>query len=146
MGGNPAPGAAVYLNDGLGNLGKGDLTPPELVLNGDNPMSVPQGSNFIDPRATATDNIDGDISPSVVASGTVNIAVVGSYTVTYDVSDLAGNPAVPITRTVNVVLGTGKGGGGSISPFAIGFLLALLLVSYAMRRVYIPQLTNNKIQ
>jgi hypothetical protein len=111
-------------------------------------MEIASGSPFVDPRARATDNINGDISASVIATGTVNTAVVGSYTVTYNVSDLAGNPAVPITRTVTVVpgTGTGGGGGGSISPFAIGFLLTLLMVSYAMRRVYIAQVTNNKNQ
>jgi hypothetical protein len=82
MGGNPAPGAAVYLNDGLGNLGKGDITAPVLALNGDNPLEVKSNSVFNDPRATATDNIDGDISTSVVASGSVNTAVLGNYIVT----------------------------------------------------------------
>jgi hypothetical protein len=146
MGGNPAPGAAVYLNDGLGNLGKGDITAPVLALNGDNPLEVKSNSVFNDPRATATDNIDGDISTSVVASGSVNTAVLGNYIVTYNVTDAAGNAATPITRTVTVVAGTGTGGGGSISPFTAWLLLTLLMVLYTSRRVYISKITNKKNQ
>ncbi len=133
MGGAPIPGAGVYLNDSFGNLGRGDAVVPELVLNGDNPMSVPSNSPFIDPRATATDNIDGDISTSVVATGVVNTALVGSYTVTYDVTDFAGNAATPVSRTVNVTpaVGTGGGGGGSLSPLTVMLALALL---FAIRR------------
>ena len=37
---------------------------------------------------------------------TVNTSVLGAYTVTYNVSDIAGNPAVQVTRNVNVVAGT----------------------------------------
>jgi len=59
MGGAPVPGAGVYLNDSFGNLGRGDAVAPELTLNGDNPMSIPASTAFVDPRATATDNIDG---------------------------------------------------------------------------------------
>jgi hypothetical protein len=148
MGGNPAPGAGLYLNDGLGNLGMGDITAPTQVLNGNDPMEISSGTTFADPRTTATDNIDGDISARVVATGNVNAAVVGTYMVTYNVTDRAGNVADPITRTVVVVpgTGTGGGGGGTLSPFAIWFLLAMLLVSYAGRRAYISTLTNKKNQ
>jgi len=132
MGGMPVPGAGVYLNDSFGNLGRGDAVPPELTLNGDNPMSVPSGpAAFIDPRATATDNIDGDISVSVIATGAVNTALVGAYTVTYDVTDFAGNAAVSITRTVNVTPNTVTGGGGTVSPLTLLLSLALLI---AIRR------------
>jgi len=131
MGGAPVPGAGVYLNDSFGNLGRGDAVAPELTLNGDNPMSVPSGPAFVDPRATATDNIDGDISASVVATGAVNTALIGAYTVTYDVTDFAGNRAVSITRTVNVTPSTDTGGGGTLSPLAILLALALLI---AIRR------------
>jgi len=69
----------------------------------------------------------------------VNTALVGSYTVTYNVSDFAGNSATPITRTVNVTpaAGTGGGGGGSASFL---FLLVLILTAclsayYANREI-----------
>ena len=148
LGGNPTPGGALYLNDGQGNLGKGDITPPTMVLNGNDPMEVSSGSAFVDPRATATDNIDGNISARVVATGTVNTSVVGNYMVTYTVTDTAGNEAVPITRTVTVVpgTGTGGGGGGAMSPLSLWILAGLLAVCSATRRRYIAGQKNNENQ
>ncbi len=54
--------------------------------------------------ATATDNYDGVLTGSIVidASG-VNTSVVGSYVVTYNVTDSSGNAAIEVTRTVGVV-------------------------------------------
>ncbi|MBT6208890.1 MAG: tandem-95 repeat protein, partial [Woeseia sp.] len=146
MGGNPTRGAGVFLNDGFGNLGRGDITPPTMTLNSSNPLEVPSRTAFSDPGVLAVDNIDGDISSSVIATGTVNTALVGSYTVTYNITDSAGNPALPITRTVNVTpsTGTGGGGGGTLSPFAVWFLIAMVMVSSAGRRVYISKRTNKK--
>ncbi|MFI1770105.1 immunoglobulin-like domain-containing protein, partial [Thalassobellus citreus] len=54
--------------------------------------------------ATASDNKDGDISANIVIGGdTVNSNVAGTYIITYNVSDVAGNPATQVTRTVNVI-------------------------------------------
>ena len=39
----------------------------------------------------------------MIDASAVNTAVVGSYSVTYDVSDSEGNAAVQVTRTVDVV-------------------------------------------
>ncbi|MCB0469258.1 MAG: DUF5011 domain-containing protein, partial [Flavobacteriaceae bacterium] len=52
--------------------------------------------------ATAVDNVDGDISANIVIGGSVNTSVVGTYQVTYNVSDTAGNAAVQVIRTVEV--------------------------------------------
>ena len=60
-------------------------------------------TTYTDAGATASDNYDGDITANIVAVSTVNENVVGSYTVTYDITDANGNSAVTITRTVNVV-------------------------------------------
>ncbi len=80
-----------------------DQTAPLITLNGANPMSVEAGSTFTDPGASASDTLDGDLSASVVVSGSVNTAALGGYTLTYDVSDAAGNAAIAVTRMVNVV-------------------------------------------
>ncbi len=77
-----------------------DTTPPDITLNGANPINVDQGSTFTDPGASATDAVDGDISVSV--SGTVDISTVGTYTLTYSATDAAGNTASE-TRTVYVI-------------------------------------------
>ncbi|HNP37028.1 MAG TPA: FG-GAP-like repeat-containing protein, partial [Woeseiaceae bacterium] len=112
IGGAAATGVGVYLNDGSGNLGRGDVEPPTLTLLGATAMEVAAGSQFTDPGASAIDNIDGDISSAVAATDTVNTAIVGSYTVTYNVTDFAGNPAAPVSRTVKVLPASGAGGGG----------------------------------
>jgi hypothetical protein len=80
-----------------------DTTPPVITLLGTDPMTVAQGGSYTDAGASALDNEDGDISASIVTVNPVNTAVVGAYTVTYNVSDSSGNPASEVTRTVNVV-------------------------------------------
>jgi hypothetical protein len=142
MGGAVVSGLGVFLNDGFGNLGRGDAVPPVLTLSGDASVDIPAGSAYTDAGATAEDNIDGDISSAVVVTATVNTALVGSYTVTYNVSDFAGNSATPITRTVNVVpaagTGGGGGGGGVVSPLLLLLLmLAVCLTAWQANRAII---------
>ena len=81
-----------------------DTTIPVIILVGANPQSIVLGTAYSELGATATDNIDGDISANISIDATaVNVNTVGNYTVTYNVSDAAGNPATQVTRTVNVV-------------------------------------------
>ena len=80
-----------------------DITPPVIMLNGDNPMDVVQGSTYTDAGATAADDVDGDITTNIVTVNPVDTNTIGQYTVTYNVSDAAGNAATEVTRTVNVV-------------------------------------------
>ena len=80
-----------------------DTTLPVITLLGDNPVTIEVGSTYTDAGATATDTYDGDITSSIVTVSTVNTAIVGVYTVTYNVSDASGNTAAELTRTVNVV-------------------------------------------
>ncbi|HOS02158.1 MAG TPA: DUF5011 domain-containing protein [Candidatus Hydrogenedentes bacterium] len=80
-----------------------DTVPPVITMLGSNPVTVNQNAVYTDAGATAIDDKDGDITANIVASSTVNTAVLGSYTVTYTVSDAAGNPATPVVRIVNVV-------------------------------------------
>jgi hypothetical protein len=79
-----------------------DTTLPVITLLGDNPVTIEVGSTYTDAGATATDTYDGDITSSIVTVSTVNTAIVGVYTVTYNVSDASGNAAVEVIRTVNV--------------------------------------------
>jgi hypothetical protein len=145
LGGADDTGAAVYLNDSAGNLGLGDAVMPVITLTGEPEVNVPAGSAYNDAGATATDNIDGDVSTSIVVNNPVNSAVVGAYTVTYNVQDFAGNAAVQVTRTVNVTAATGRGGGGggSVSYWALALLVASqLLVLLRMRQ----ELQRRKIE
>jgi hypothetical protein len=150
MGGALQSGVGIFLNDGFGNLGKGDAVPPVLTLLGAAVTEVPSGSSYVDAGATALDNISGDISGSIAVTASVNTSVVGTYTVTYNVSDFAGNAATPITRTVNVTpsAGTGGGGGGSISYWALIFMLGILADGFRRRLnlqvVYVHKRMRNK--
>ncbi|HEY4695861.1 MAG TPA: DUF5011 domain-containing protein, partial [Candidatus Hydromicrobium sp.] len=80
-----------------------DTTPPVITIIGENPVMVELGSEYADTGATAADDVDGDISGSIEVLSTVDTAVPGSYKVTYNVSDAAGNAAAEVTRIVNVV-------------------------------------------
>ena len=77
-----------------------DLTAPVITITGANPLNVDVGTAFTDPGATATDNIDTNVT--VNASGSVNNAVPGEYIITYSATDAAGNSSLA-TRTVKVV-------------------------------------------
>ena len=48
-------------------------------------------------------NVDGNITTNIITTNTVNTTSAGTYTVTYNVSDAAGNAATPVVRTVNVL-------------------------------------------
>ncbi|MFL6208481.1 MAG: PxKF domain-containing protein [Pyrinomonadaceae bacterium] len=76
-----------------------DTTPPVINIVGANPLTVECHTSFSDPGATATDGCAGSVP--VTPSGSVNVNVPGSYTITYAATDGA-NPATA-TRTVNVV-------------------------------------------
>ena len=79
-----------------------DTTVPVITLVGDTQITVEVGTTYTDLGATASDNYDGDISADIVTVNNVDTSVIGSYTVTYNVSDDAGNAATEVTRTVNV--------------------------------------------
>jgi hypothetical protein len=130
MGGALAGGLAVYLNDGAGNLGRGDTEPPVITLRGSTSVVIESGQPYVDSGATATDNIDGDISAQVVnTASSVNTATVGTYTVTYNVTDFAGNAAATVTRSVRVdPAANSGGGGGSVSYWAVLALLGWFMV------------------
>lgn len=83
-----------------------DTTRPVITLTGSATISIVQGSTLTDPGATATDNVDGNITSRIVRTGSVNAATVGAYTLIYNVSDKAGNAATTVTRTVNVTAST----------------------------------------
>ena len=83
-----------------------DRTAPVLTLNGNDPIDycyeVDPSAMFMDPGATASDLVDGNLTPSITVTGTVDSKTTGTYVLTYSVSDVQGN-ATSLTRTVNVV-------------------------------------------
>jgi Bacterial surface protein, Ig-like domain/HYR domain/NHL repeat len=81
-----------------------DTTPPTILLVGATPQVLEGGTAYGELGATASDSVDGDVSGNIVIDASaVNTAVSGSYLVTYNVSDNAGNAATQVTRTVDVV-------------------------------------------
>ena len=79
-----------------------DTTSPTIDITGDNPATITLGATYNDEGATATDNYDTGLTV-VVGGNTVDTSTVGSYTVTYNVSDESGNSAAQKVRIVNVV-------------------------------------------
>jgi sulfatase modifying factor 1 len=79
-----------------------DATAPQISLEGENPMFVFKGAPFTDPGATVTDNADA--SWSISGNGTVDTTALGNYTLTYSASDLSGNMAAEVERTIGVIL------------------------------------------
>lgn len=80
-----------------------DTTAPVITLNGPSTVYVAQDSTYTDQGAIAIDDRDGNITDDIVPTSNVNTAVLGTYTVTYNVDDAAGNSATPVVRTVEVV-------------------------------------------
>jgi len=80
-----------------------DTTPPVITLLGSSPVTVALGSAYTDAGATALDNYDGVLTSFIVTGGLpVDTNVLGTHIVTYDVTDTHSNPAIQVTRTVNV--------------------------------------------
>lgn len=99
------------------NVFKLDNIAPTLTLIGSNPATSNTGTTYVDAGVTATDNLDTGITGRVQVTSNVNNSARGTYTVTYTLSDIAGNVATTVTRTVNVkimfdYIVVGGGGGG----------------------------------
>ena len=79
-----------------------DTVAPVITLNGANPMQVGFGTVFVDPGATASDGCAGNLTSSIVVTGSVDTNVVGFYSLTYTVSDPSGHSDTKV-RTVEVL-------------------------------------------
>ena len=81
-----------------------DTTAPVITLVGQSSLYIEwtSGATYSDAGATASDNKDGDITSRITVGNNVNLAALGTYTVTYNVSDSSGNRATQVTRTVTV--------------------------------------------
>ena len=104
--GTDLAGTTIETNPTSGETLIIDNTPPTITLEGANPQSIELGTSYSELEATATDNTDDDSTLTdsiVIDASAVNVNTIGSYTVTYNVSDAAGNAATQVTRTVNVV-------------------------------------------
>ena len=78
-----------------------DNVKPVITLKGNSTVNVRLGDKYVDAGATALDNIDGNITSKIITKSNVNTLKIGTYTVSYTVSDKAGNVDTK-TRTVKV--------------------------------------------
>lgn len=76
------------------------LASVNINLLGDNPLTLPVGSTFSDPGATATNSLGQLID--VVVSHNVDSSTLGTYKVVYKATDASGNDVEQV-RVVNVV-------------------------------------------
>ena len=77
-----------------------DTTPPLIVLTGPDTVILTEDGTYTEQGATAEDDVDGTVD--VTIGGNVITETHGTYTVTYNAMDAAGNPATQVTRTVIV--------------------------------------------
>ena len=73
-----------------------------ITLTGSSTINLIVGDTWTDPGATASDNVDGNITSSIFTSGSVDTSTAGTYIISYNVSDAAGNAATVVQRTVIV--------------------------------------------
>ena len=78
-----------------------DTTAPVITLTGSSTINLTVGDTYTDAGATATDDVDGDLTSSITSSGAVDTSSAGTYVITYSVTDAAGNTTT-LTRTVIV--------------------------------------------
>ena len=78
-----------------------DLTPPVITIIGDNPLEINIGEDYTEFGASATDDIDGDITQDIlIDSSNLNTTLAVVYTVTYSVSDLSNNSTIEIREVI----------------------------------------------
>ncbi len=79
----------------------GDFAAPVITLSGESRIYVKVGESYKEPGYAVSDNVDGNLSSKVSVSGNVDTSKMGRNTLTYTVTDAAGNTATA-TRSVYV--------------------------------------------
>jgi hypothetical protein len=120
-----------------------DPTLPVITLVGSASITQTVGGTYTDAGATASDTEDGNITGSIVVAGTVDPATVGVYTITYNVTDSAGNIATQETRTVTIAaVVTGNAyavvynGGGQVNTPSLGNVLSSV-IKFGFENLYV---------
>ena len=70
--------------------------PPTITLTGSATINLLVGDTYIENGCVATDALDGDLTSSIITSGTVDTSTVGTYTLVYTVTDAASNIALSL--------------------------------------------------
>ncbi len=80
-----------------------DTTPPTITLNGDAEMTIYRGQSYYENGFVWNDNLDGYGYVYTANSGSIDTSTIGTYVLTYNYTDNAGNTSETLTRTVHVV-------------------------------------------
>ncbi len=128
-----ADGVEILANDGTGRYGAGDVESPTITLLGESAVTLEVGGTYEDAGATAMDAVDGDLTDEIVIDNPVDTSIVGTYVVSFNVTDESGNRADTVTRSVQVEARAASGGGGGGS-LGLPALAALLLAALVRRR------------
>ena len=92
---------AAATHAGTTGAGRGTDTPAPVVTRlGDAAVTHAKDVAWVEPGATASDTLDGNLTNQVTITGTVDVNSTGAYVLTYSVSDGAGNES-NVTRVVN---------------------------------------------
>jgi len=94
------PGCGGIRTASNGNKITNNNASTQIILNGENPMRIHEGEEYIDPGATSPEKAKST-SNIIVGGDKVDSNTVGTYTVTYDMNDSLGNTDTA-TRTVIV--------------------------------------------
>jgi hypothetical protein len=78
-----------------------DTTAPVITLNGGDSTLECSVDVYVDAGASVTDNCDAAVQV-VIGGDTVDVTTGGTYTVTYNATDVYGNSAMQVTRTITV--------------------------------------------
>jgi hypothetical protein len=73
-----------------------------LTIIGESSIELALGTTYSDAGATAIDDVDGDITNKIIITSDVNPNLIGTYHVTYSVTDSGNNVATKV-RTVTVI-------------------------------------------
>lgn len=77
-----------------------DDVPPQITLNGSSSVTISVGETYIEQGASAVDDRDGLVT--VTVTGSVDTNTVGTYFLSYNAMDTAGNQAIEVARSVTV--------------------------------------------
>lgn len=80
-----------------------DTVAPIVILNGPATLTLSQNSTYTESGAIWTDTIDGSGTLALPMSGSVNTAIVWTYTLNYWKVDIANNASSIVSRVVNII-------------------------------------------
>jgi PKD repeat protein len=82
-----------------------DNIAPVMTLKGNQTEYVEVGTSYTDPLVSTSDNYytPAELDPLVKKTGGLDLTRLGTYTITYQLTDPSGNVATPLTRIINVV-------------------------------------------